>query len=421
MSVTPRFRTGRLALSLARSLAAAALPALAVSPLAFGPALAQQQGFPIIVDLPGFEALVSQGAKVIDVRSPALFEQGHIPGAVNLPTSLLNVGEIDGIRNELPSDEALIAALRGAGIDDGDLIVIYDQGALPGRAFIALDYAGLTVHVLQDGFGTWTGAQETGPVDVAQGSFSLANPRDIFVTQEEVAAASAGTTIIDGRSEESYEDGHIPGALSLSTAFFSQVGTSQSSAPAVIQTLASRGIPLDQEIISYCGSGVAAANNYLALRNLGYQKVSLYDGSWDEWSRDPAAGQSLALGNFTFGTDAEAQIPGAPRLLELADVQSLLGDPGVVILDVRNTGDFRAGHIPGAVNVYWNTTLDENRVLLPLADLQALYAEAGVTPDKRVVLFSRGGVQLTHTYTVLQLLGFTNVDLFSGYFEGWAV
>src|SRR5690606_38043593 len=130
--------------SLAKSFALAAVPALAVSPFVLTPALAQQQGFPVIVDLPGFEALVSQGAKIIDVRSPALFEQGHIPGAVNLPTGLLNIGEIDGIRNELPTDEALIAALRGAGLNDGDLIVIYDRGALPGRAYIALDYAGLT-------------------------------------------------------------------------------------------------------------------------------------------------------------------------------------------------------------------------------------------------------------------------------------
>ncbi len=64
--------------------------------------------------------------------------------------------------------------------------------------------------------------------------------------------------------------------------------------------LATRGIDKEKEILSYCGSGVAAANNYIALRNLGYKNVRIYDESWDEWSRDPKAGQALALNNYGF-------------------------------------------------------------------------------------------------------------------------
>lgn len=48
-----------------------------------------------------------------------------------------------------------------------------------------------------------------------------------------------------------------------------------------------------------------------------------------------------------------------------------------------------------------------------------LYAAQGVAPDKHVIIFTRGGLQLTHTLTVLNLLGFENVDLFTGAFEGW--
>ena len=59
------------------------------------------------------------------------------------------------------------------------------------------------------------------------------------------------------------------------------------------------------------------------------------------------------------------------------------------------------------------------RVLKSPEVLQALYAAAGVTPDKRVVLFTRGGLQLSHSFTVLNLLGFSDIDFFTGKFEGW--
>src|SRR5690606_19558179 len=93
--------------------------------------------------------------------------------------------------------------------------------------------------------------------------------------------------------------------------------------------------------------------------------------------------------------------------------------PNVVVVDVRSPSDYSAGQIPGSVNVFWDATLDENRVLKSADELKKLYEEAGVTPDKKVILFTRGGVQLTHSYTVLSLLGFKNVDFFTGKFEGW--
>src|SRR5690606_33134754 len=163
-----------------------------------------------------------------------------------------------------------------------------------------------------------------------------------------------------------------------------------------------------------------AANNYVALRNLGYTNVRIYDESWDEWSRDPAAGQSLALGNYTFtGQDITQQSAEAPRFLTADQVKELAADPQVVVLDVRSPSDYGAGQIPGSVNVFWNTTLDENRVLKDPAELKKLYEAAGDTPHKQVILFTRGGVQLTHSYTVLSLLGFKNVNFFTGKFEGW--
>ncbi|RYE59176.1 MAG: sulfurtransferase, partial [Hyphomicrobiales bacterium] len=118
--------------------------------------------------------------------------------------------------------------------------------------------------------------------------------------------------------------------------------------------------------------------------------------------------------------DGAATAPAAgPQFLDEAAVKALASDPNVVVLDVRSPSDYAAGHIPGSVSLFWDQTLDADRVLLPVEDLQKLYADAGVTPDKRVVLFTRGGQQLSHSYTVLSILGFSDVDFFTGKFEGW--
>lgn len=386
------------------------------------PAYAQAEGFPIIVNLEQFEALAEQGAVIVDVRADAAYERGHIPGAVNLPWQTLNVSEVDGIRNEFASDEEFERAFSAAGLSYDDTIVIYENSALPGRAYVAFEYAGFeNVHVLDGGAAVWQGELSTDPVEVAASDFQLTRKNDIRVSQDYVAdrVGSENAVIIDGRGADAFQDGHIPGAQSLPAGSLLTADRTLQSQPVLLDLLSSAGISDDREIVSYCGSGVAAANNYLALRNLGYENVVLYDASWDEWSRDPRSGQELSLANFTF---EDLTIDGdetTPRFLAAEDIHQLADNPNVVILDVRSPSDFGAGHIPGSVNVFWNDTLDEDRVLRPVEDLRALYAENGVTPDKQVILFTRGGVQLSHSYTVLNLLGYTDIDFFTGKFEGW--
>jgi len=392
--------------------------------LAAPAAHAETQRFPIIVSAEQAKKLIVGGAKVIDVRSPEAYAKGHIPGAINLPWQRLNVSESDGIRNEFAGDDVFEKELSAAGISYGDTILIYDTTALPGRAYVAFEYAGLgdKTHVLDGGAAAWTGGFSTEPVEVAATSFKLERKNDIRVDKNYVASkvGADGSIIIDGRNEDAYADGHIPGAQAVPASSLLTKEATLQSEPVLTALLQSKGITPDREVVSYCGSGVAAANNYLALKNLGYTNVVLYDASWDEWSRDPRAGQQVSLANYTFEDGATAATAdGAPQFLNEAEIKALADNPDVVIVDVRSPSDYAAGHIPGAVNVFWDATFDEDRVLLPAEKLKALYEQAGVTPDKRVILFTRGGLQLSHTYTVLNLLGYRDVDFFTGKFQGW--
>lgn len=404
----------------AASLQALALGAVSMGMVAAGTIAVQAQDAKIIVNQAEAEALIAKGAKLIDVRGEAAYQKGHVVGAINLPWQVLNVSEADGIRNEFASDDTFEKTFAAAGLSYDDTVVIYDTTALPGRAFVAFEYAGFkNVHVLDGGVGVWQGTLSTEPTLATPSDFKLTAKNDIRVSKDYVAG-KVGTeaVIIDGRASDAYADGHIPGAQTLpSTSFLTSTATFQSQ-PVLENLLNTVGVKPDSEVVSYCGSGVAAANNYLALRNLGYSNVVLYDASWDEWSRDPRAGQQVSLANYTFEGAAEDSASG-PSFLDADAVKALAEDPSVVVVDVRSPSDFAAGHIPGSVNVFWDATFDGDRVLKPVEELKALYAEAGVTPDKKVVLFTRGGLQLSHSFTVLTLLGFADVDFFTGKFEGW--
>jgi 3-mercaptopyruvate sulfurtransferase SseA len=383
----------------------------------------QAATLPIIVSADQAKQLIASGAKIVDVRSKAAYDKGHIPGAVNLPWQTLNVSESDGIRNEFASDETFEKAFSAAGLAYGDTILIYETNSLPGRAYVAFEYAGLAAkaHVLDGGVSAWKDGLSTDAVTVAATEFKLENKNDIRVNKEYVASkvGKEGAIIIDGRNEEAYADGHIPGAKALPAARLLNKDATLQSEPVLTALLQSKGVTQDQEVVSYCGSGVAAANNYLALKNLGYTNVVLYDASWDEWSRDPRAGQQVSLANYTFTGAPVDTADGTPQFLDEIKVKALVQDPNVVVVDVRSPSDYAAGHIPGSVNVYWDSTFDKDRVLLPADQLKEIYAKAGVTPEKRVILFTRGGLQLSHSYTVLNLLGYRDVDFFTGKFEGW--
>jgi thiosulfate/3-mercaptopyruvate sulfurtransferase len=409
----------------ATALSALALTAAPVATLVFPQAsiqaFAQTAGYPIIVNEAQFKELAAKGAKIIDSRQPAAFEKGHIPGAVNLPWAQLNVSERDGIRNEFAEDEVFNKVINTAGLKADDTLLIYDTNSLPGRAYIALEYAGFkNIHVLDGGVAGFSETLSTDPVKVEPSDFKVTEKIDVRVDKAYVESKlrSQDTVIVDGRNSDAFVDGHIPGAKSLTAARLLTEDKKVLPEEVLTKLLASRGIDKDKEILSYCGSGVAAANNYIALRNLGYTNIRIYDESWDEWSRDPKAGQSLALDNYAFEGEDLGNAEG-PKFLTADQVIELAKNPDVIVVDVRSPSDYSAGQIPGSVNVFWDSTLDDTRVLKTTDELKQIYSEVGVTPEKQVILFTRGGVQLTHSYTVLSLLGFKNVNFFTGKFEGW--
>ncbi len=272
--------------AIAARLAAALFGALA---LALGAAAGQAQS--IVIDAQTLEAKTAEGARVVDVRAPDKYAQGHIPGAINLPWRMLNIGDVDGVKIEFLADDALAAAFGAAGLGYDDVIVIVDENSLAGRGFIAFEYAGFpAVHVLDGGMQAWAGPVSAEAVALAPRPFTLDRKRELRVGMAHVAAriGDANAVIVDGRGKGAYDAGRIPTALSAPAPSLLAENGAYQDADALRAMLAAKGITPDREVVNYCGSGVYSAHNYLAMRNLGYENVSLYDGSMDEWGKDPA-------------------------------------------------------------------------------------------------------------------------------------
>jgi thiosulfate/3-mercaptopyruvate sulfurtransferase len=170
-----------------------------------------------------------------------------------------------------------------AGIGSGVFVVAYDQGMTGGAArlwWLLRHFGHDDVAVLAGGVGSWLGPLRSGEEEIAAADF-VARPRtDDVVTADELEAGlgHSGLVVVDARAPERYRGeqepidpvaGHIPGARNVP----------YMEAAAVPGDL----VATESDVVVYCGSGITACVDVLALERAGVQ-AKLYPGSWSEWS-----------------------------------------------------------------------------------------------------------------------------------------
>lgn len=250
------------------------------------------------------------GIRVLDVRwrldrpdgRPEYLE-GHIPGAVfvDLNTQLARKGAATDGRHPLPTVEVLQEAVRSWGINDGDRVVVYDdwQSAAAARAWWLLRYAGLDdVRVLDGGLAEWTAQGnelESGGVTVKPGTATLAYGHLPVLDIDDAAGFPATGVLLDARAPERYRGetepldpraGHIPGAVNAPSS--DNVDDRGRFLPAdqLRQRFSALGVTDGIPVGAYCGSGITAAHDALALTLAGFE-AAVYPGSWSQWSNHP--------------------------------------------------------------------------------------------------------------------------------------
>ena len=239
----------------------------------------------------------------LDGRSGrAAYEAGHIPGAVfmDLDRDLSAAPSAAGGRHPLPTPEGFASALGAAGIGDGCGVVAYDDvsGMVAGRLWWMLRSLGEPVAVLDGGLAAWPGALSTEYPEVSPARFTPRPwPQESFVSISELddVRRDPGTVVLDARSPERYRGepnaidprlGHIPGAVSAPCAANLAPDGTLRSPDELRQSYAAVGADGDAEVVAYCGSGVSANLDLLALELAGLGGGRLFVGSWSAWGAD---------------------------------------------------------------------------------------------------------------------------------------
>jgi thiosulfate/3-mercaptopyruvate sulfurtransferase len=231
------------------------------------------------------------------------YRQGHLPGAVfvDLDRDLAAPPGPAG-RHPLPDPAAFQAAMRAAGVSRDRPVVVYDDSDAmsAARGWWTLRYFGHPdVRVLDGGYRAWARAGlpvSTDEPAPAPGDFT-AEPGQMPVLDAAGAQETARTgLLLDARAGERYRGetepvdpvaGHIPGAVSAPTVGNVNPDGTFKNPAGLAARFAGLGAVPGAPVGAYCGSGVTAAHEVLALALAGIP-AALYVGSWSNWVADPA-------------------------------------------------------------------------------------------------------------------------------------
>lgn len=265
-----------------------------------------------LIEVPALDRLLRRQTPVVllDVRwhlagPPGIesYRKGHLPGAVFVDLDRDVAGPPGpGGRHPLPEPVAFESAMRRAGVSEDRLVVVYDDAdsMSAARVWWSLRYFGHDrVRVLNGGYRGWAEAGHPVSADdpeVKPGDF-IAHPGRLPILDAEGAAelATAGV-LLDARAAERYRGdqepvdpvaGHIPGARNAPTS--GNIGVDGRFLPPELlrERFAQLGATDALDVGAYCGSGVTAAHEILALSLAGIP-AALYVGSWSDWVTDPS-------------------------------------------------------------------------------------------------------------------------------------
>lgn len=243
--------------------------------------------------------------RIVDLRAADKYQAGHIPGSVSLNSNQLD--QMYGTVQNVAPPEKVAEVVGNLGISNDTKVVLYDDNntLTAGRVFWVLDYNGHpSVSVLNGGFPKWDAEKRetTRQAPKIEPAKFVAKLDPTKIADEEYVKASIGkssVSLCDARTPNEYagtdvrsaRGGAIPGAKNVNWELnVTKEATPQMKLAADLKKLyADAGVSPDQEVITYCQTGVRAAQTYFTLKLIGYTKVRNYDGSWQEWGNDASA------------------------------------------------------------------------------------------------------------------------------------
>lgn len=223
------------------------------------------------------------------------YERGHLPGAVfvDLDRWLSAEGSPLKGRNPLPAPDVFAEGMRQVGINDGDTVVAYDDagGVIAARLVWMLRATGHSAAILDGGLASYEGPWETEHPVRLPGNFT-ARPWPGHRLAEIDDLPVETNLVVDARNSDRFEGrqdpidprpGHVPGARNVPCRENLGPDGKVRSKAELLSIFAAAGISSAGNVISYCGSGVTACHNLLAMEYAGLGHGRLFTGGWSQY------------------------------------------------------------------------------------------------------------------------------------------
>lgn len=236
-------------------------------------------------------------------------------------------------------------------------------------------------------------------------------------------------------SPEAYKDAHIPGAVfwNIFADLLLPDLRINFDAIALEELLSRSGIANDTTVVAYGSYPGTGAWIFWLLKVFGHDDVRVLNGGYQKWMAEgrPVTTELPSV----IPTQYRAKAPDANLRVLHQEVQAAIGRTDRVVLDVRTSQEYRgeyflmkppegterAGHIPGAVHIDHELTLNEDGTFKSMDELLALYSGKGITADKEVFPYCAIGGRSGYTWFVLKyLLGYPNVRNYDGSWNEWS-
>ncbi|HKU04513.1 MAG TPA: sulfurtransferase [Bradyrhizobium sp.] len=232
------------------------------------------------------------------------FEEGHIPGADFLDLQGEFSDQTTDLRFMMPGVAHLEAALGRHGVSNASRVVLYSIGTAmwATRFWWMLQSLGFEAAVLDGGLDKWKAegrAIETGPAKGYPPATFTAKPKaGLFIDKRETQKASTNrsTVVVNALGPQFHRGlepsrygrpGRIPGSVNVPAATLVDAEAKTFLPPdEVAAKFAAHGVTKDKRVVAYCGGGISATIDLFQLHRLGYDNITLYDGSMGEWAKD---------------------------------------------------------------------------------------------------------------------------------------
>ena len=258
-------------------------------------------------------------------------------------------------------------------------------------------------------------------------SLGLVQAQDVISAKELPNYLKQDNTIlVCAQKAVDYNKVHITGAINIDHNLLYDDMTMLLPANEVAQMLGKNGVNQDMKIVLYDeGSSKYSGRMYWILTYMGAKDVKILDGGLEAWkaARKPVTRTATVAKATTF-----TPTPNAAYVATTEEVKKAVNNPAYIIIDARtpeeyngtNETDLRLGHIPSAVNINYTNVLEANGNLKSNEALAALYAKAGVTKDKTVIIYCKTSVRAGIEFLALKsALNFPKVKVYDGAFLEW--